>query len=78
VLGAPDELIKIVLAGLKGPIEVSGKTYDQEMPPSDYLSDREIADVLTYVRSSWGNSAPPVTVKKVSTVRAKVKPAVPR
>jgi mono/diheme cytochrome c family protein len=35
VPGSPEELIRIVLSGLKSPEGVSGKSYDQEMPPND-------------------------------------------
>lgn len=69
--GDPHRLIRIVLAGLQGPIEVSGKTYNSVMPPqAAMLKDQEIADVLSYVRSSWGHSAAPVAVADVATLRA--------
>ncbi|MDP4224419.1 MAG: cytochrome c [Bacteroidota bacterium] len=44
----------------------------------EYLTDREIADVLTYIRGSWGNTASAVTAKKVSALRAKIKPLTPQ
>ncbi|MCL5966375.1 MAG: cytochrome c [Deltaproteobacteria bacterium] len=48
--------IQVLLFGLKGEIEVAGKTYDSTMPGfSDVLSDDEIAAVLNYVLSNWGN-----------------------
>jgi mono/diheme cytochrome c family protein len=48
--------IKVVLFGLKGEIEVEGKKYNGVMPPlGDQLKDEEIAAVLNYVLSSWGN-----------------------
>jgi len=74
VTGSEERLIKLTLHGLWGPIEVNGKTYDpaKGTPPmtafGSLLDDRELAAVLTYVRNSWGNKAPPVrpaTVKKV-------------
>jgi mono/diheme cytochrome c family protein len=37
---------------------------------SDDLSDAEISAILTFVRSSWGNSAPPVDIATVATARA--------
>lgn len=40
-------------------------------PWKDALSDQEIADVLTTVRSSWGNNAPAIDPKDVADVRAK-------
>jgi mono/diheme cytochrome c family protein len=48
--------IKVVLYGLKGKIEVAGKKYNSLMPGlGDQLKDEEIAAVLNYVLSSWGN-----------------------
>lgn len=70
-LGNPDRAIKIVLMGLNGPIEVNGRTWNLEMPPQGAaLPDDQIAAILTYVRSSWGNKAGAVTVDRVKTVRA--------
>ncbi|MEM9079924.1 MAG: PVC-type heme-binding CxxCH protein [Verrucomicrobiota bacterium] len=70
-----ERLIKIVLHGLYGDIEVAGKTYKtaEGMPPmtalGPMLGDTEIAAVLTYVRNSWGNLASPITVDQVNKVR---------
>lgn len=51
-----DMPIKIVLHGLKGPVEVKGETYNNVMAPwGEVLTDLEIARVITYVRSSWSN-----------------------
>ena len=70
----PAIISKIILKGLKGEIEVLGKKYGtnpaiQPMPPQQALSDREIANVATYVRKSWGNEASEVTEEQVSTFR---------
>lgn len=62
--------IRIVLAGLAGPIDVKGTTYNQMMPSQAALSDAEIARVLTYVRSSFGNSAGEVKPEQVAAIRA--------
>jgi mono/diheme cytochrome c family protein len=63
-------LARIVLHGVQGPIRVKGKTYVNEMLPlGEQLSDSEIAAVLSYVRSSWGNSSDPVTPELVGQVR---------
>ncbi len=70
VLGDKKELIRIVINGLSGEIEVKGDTYYQAMPPQGFLSDRQIADVLTYVRNSFGNSAPVVEEGEVNEVRS--------
>lgn len=61
---------KIVLYGLTGHIEVHGQQYDGAMPNFD-LTDRQAAAALTYVRSAWSNSAPPVEVEYVAGIRAK-------
>ncbi len=64
--------IRIVLHGLEGPITVRGSTYNNKMPQfHEKLSDDEIAAVLTYVRSSWGNSASAVKPEDVQTLRSK-------
>ena len=68
----PGKIIRIVLHGLSGPIEVKGVKYNSIMPPhGPQLKDKEIADVLTYVRSALENKAPAVTVEAVAEIRAK-------
>jgi mono/diheme cytochrome c family protein len=63
--------IRIVLHGLEGPISVRGNTYNNKMPAFyDKLSDDEIAAVVTYVRSSWGNDASGVNPEDVKTLRS--------
>ena len=71
VLNDKDKLIEITLNGLSGKIEVNGKIYNNIMPPHSHLSDKQIADVLTYVRKSFGNNASEVTVEEVQKVRNK-------
>ncbi len=64
--------IRIVLSGFQGKISRSGKDYNGVMTPwKDILSDEEIAQVLTHVRSSWGNKAEAVDPKAVADIRAK-------
>jgi len=71
--GDPKHIIRIVLGGLQGPIEVGGKTYNNVMPPqASALSDQDIADVLSFVRSSWGNSAPGISPSAVAALRSAV------
>lgn len=68
--------IRIVLEGLSGPIVVNGVPYNSVMPPmGQSLTDREIADVLTYVRNAFGNQGEPVSDLEVSGVRAKLGPS---
>lgn len=57
VTGDKIRLIRTLLLGLSQPIEVNGETYNQEMPSYAHLSDQQIADVLTYIRNSFGNKA---------------------
>jgi len=61
----------IVLKGLQGPVTVKGQQYGTAvMQPWDKtLTDQKIADVMTYERSEWGNSASPVTVEQISALR---------
>ena len=71
VNGPDARLARIVLHGLTGEVEVAGQTYSGAMPPwKDVLKDEELAAVLTYVRSSWGNKASAVSAATVSSVRA--------
>jgi mono/diheme cytochrome c family protein/glucose/arabinose dehydrogenase len=72
VNGDPDRLIKLVLHGLTGPLEVGGKKYDGQVPMTPFggmLQDDEIAAVLTFVRNHFGNQAEPVTTQQVKAVR---------
>ena len=75
VLGDKKALIKIVLKGLQGgEIEIDGDKFHNPMPPQEStLSDQEIADVLTYIRNSFGNKASLVTPAEVKALRAKLK-----
>ncbi len=60
-------MIGVILKGQSGEVVVNGKKYNAIMPAQDYLTDIQIADVLNYVRNSWGNKIPgtiiPATVK---------------
>ena len=53
-LADKNRLSKIVLQGIRGPITVKGVKYDAEMAGVT-LSDQETADVINYIRNSWGN-----------------------
>jgi len=68
-----DRLIHIPLAGLSGSMSVEGKDWNLNMAPMGAaLSDADLAAVLTYIRSSWGNKADEVTADDVKAVRAKL------
>src|SRR5258708_6273472 len=73
VLGDKAALIKIVLNGMQG-VDIGGDDYHGVMAPHPDLTDQQIADVLTYVRNSFGNKASAVTPTQVKTVRATNKP----
>ena len=75
VLGAKEDLIKVILKGMTGEIEVNEETYNNNMPPHEFLTDLQIADVLTYVRNSFGNKASAIKEAEVTSVRAKSKTA---
>lgn len=69
--GSEERAIRIVLHGLNGPITVEGKEYNNVMAPlGAALKDEQIANVLSYVRASWGNAAPEVLPETVAKVRA--------
>ncbi len=55
VEGGRDYLISAVLYGLQGPVEIAGTTYNSVMAPWSSLSDEQVAAVLNYVVTSWGN-----------------------
>jgi mono/diheme cytochrome c family protein len=73
VLGDKARLAHIVLAGLAEPIEIDGNDYKQHMPAQAYLTDQQVADVLTYVRNNFGNKASAVQVAEVKAVRTTLK-----
>src|SRR5690606_28644453 len=67
-----NRLIDVVLNGLSGPITVRGLPYEEPMPAhGSFLSDEQVAEVLTYVRSNFDNNSGPITVAEVAAVREK-------
>jgi glucose/arabinose dehydrogenase/mono/diheme cytochrome c family protein len=70
LLGDTPRAIRILCEGLSGEITVNSKKFDGVMPPVT-LNDQEVADVLNYVRNSWGNQGESVTADTVKEVRAK-------
>jgi len=69
VTGDKETLIEIVMNGLSGTIEVNGEVYNQEMAASEFLSDEEIAAVLTYIRAGFGNDSGRVSATEVASIR---------
>jgi len=66
--------IRIVLQGNTGEIEVNGKKYNGIMTPLNYLSDDDVANVLTYARNSFGNSGAEVKPEEVRRIRSELPP----
>jgi len=66
-----DRLTRIPLAGLSGPMQVAGKDWNLAMAPMGAaMSDADLAAVLTYIRTSWGNQAGEVNADDVKAIRA--------
>jgi mono/diheme cytochrome c family protein len=71
VTGPESRLIRIVLHGVRGPMEVAGKTYDLEMPGfAPILSDSDVASLLSFVRRRFGGPSPPIAPATVGRIRA--------
>ncbi|MEO7318416.1 MAG: PVC-type heme-binding CxxCH protein, partial [Chthoniobacteraceae bacterium] len=67
-----ERLIKLVLYGLMGPLDVNGKKIDGQVPMTPFggmLKDDEVASVLTFVRNYFGNQADPIVPAQVKAVR---------
>jgi mono/diheme cytochrome c family protein len=73
VLGEPERIVKVVMHGLRGPIKVKGVSYSYDMPAAGFLTDEQIAGVLTYIRREWDHEASPVPVDLVKKIRAENK-----
>lgn len=69
VTGDKNRLLSIVMLGSNVGLKVNGATYANAMPAFDYLRDQEIADITSYIRNSFGNSAIPVTIEEVAAMR---------
>jgi mono/diheme cytochrome c family protein len=73
VLGSKTVLIQQVLKGSSNKVEIDGEKFHGVMPAQTQLTDEQIADVLTFVRNSFGNKASIVTPAEVKATRAKAK-----
>jgi nitrite reductase (NO-forming) len=73
MLSNKQRAIQIVLNGLSGPVKVNGAEYNSVMPPMSQLNDDEVANILTYVLNSWGNSDGTISAADVAKVRATTK-----
>ncbi|NQV72341.1 cytochrome c [bacterium] len=70
VSGDKGRLIRLVLRGMQGPIVVKGETYNNVMTPHSFLTDEQVASVLTFVRQEFDNDADKVEAGEVAVVRA--------
>ncbi len=70
VTGDPSRLMRILLHGLEGDIEVDGITYRGVMPAAPIQSDADLALLASWLRSQWGHASPPITTEFVTKVRA--------
>jgi mono/diheme cytochrome c family protein len=69
LLKDPKRAIGIVLNGLNGEITVNGNIYNMEMPAQTKLNDQQVADVLNFVRNSWGNKGKAISIGQVKAQR---------
>lgn len=61
--------MKAALFGMSGPVTVNKKQYNGVMPSMGHLKDSDLADVLTYIFSAWGNKGAAVSVEEVAALR---------
>ncbi len=70
IQGSEEQLVRIVLQGLEGPLRNDGKLYrNLNMPAILNLSSDEVAEILTYVRREWGHRASAVSVETVRAIK---------
>jgi len=65
-------VVRTILKGMSGPLEVNGQKYNAVMPPMQHISDEDIADISNYVLSSWGNKGGKVSEDEVENVRVEL------
>ncbi|HZG23948.1 MAG TPA: c-type cytochrome, partial [Chitinophagaceae bacterium] len=70
--GDKERLIRVLLKGLEGPIEVKGQQYSNTMPAHNFLSNEDAALVLTYIRNNFGNKASAISAVDVNEVRKRL------
>jgi len=72
LLGERNKVLSVALFGLSGELTVNGQKYNGVMPSMGYLSDEDLAAVLSFVFSSWGNTGSAVSVEEVSALRVQL------
>ena len=73
VVGDEKVLARLLLHGVSGELEVKGTVYKGEMPGWKAMSDDEIAGVMSYIRSDWGNKAAAAAADTVKAEREATK-----
>ena len=68
-----DHLIEIIINGMTKQIVVNGIAYEDEMPKADYLTNKEIAAVLTYIRTNFADIQDPISEVDVAKTRIRLK-----
>ncbi|MEK6781166.1 MAG: c-type cytochrome [Bacteroidota bacterium] len=69
VTGDKQKLIGILMNGLEGQIEVKGEIFNSVMPKHSFLTNEEMANVLTYIRQNFGNKASAISAKEINEIR---------
>jgi mono/diheme cytochrome c family protein len=69
--GPESRLVRIILGGVSGPMEVDGRVYDNIMPGfAAILSDQQVAGLATFVRRAFARIEEPVTPETVARLRS--------
>jgi mono/diheme cytochrome c family protein len=72
--GPEERLVKIVLHGVRGRLELGGKVYDREMPGFGAIfSDQQLAELVSFVRMTLGKATKPVSQATVQRIRERYK-----
>jgi len=69
VIGNKERLVHLMLNGMQGPIEINGENYNGIMPQHSFLKDNEIAQILTYIRTHFGNTSSSISTEEVAKYR---------
>jgi len=70
-LADKNRLVKIITLGIRGPIDVKGIHYDAEMAGME-MSDQDVADVINYIRNTWGNKSSLIKASEVAPAKKAV------
>jgi mono/diheme cytochrome c family protein len=73
VLGSKERLAALLLKGVQGPLTVGGAVYSTAVMPAQeaILTPEKLANLMTYLRGSWGNKAGPVSTEEVTAAKTK-------